>query len=86
MDTDRNIVTAGVKLILVNYKAPYKIFDLVDDYNGWTLGTNPDNKIELTSAEGDVRILNFHKDGYFFDENTGVIWTNVASNSLIVEY
>ena len=86
IDDDRKILTSGVKLILVNYKAPYKVFDLIEDYSGWSLGTNPDNKIELTSTEGDVRILNFYKDGYFFDQITGVIWANVAANSLIVEY
>lgn len=86
LDDDRNVITAGVKLIVVNYKAPYKIFDLGSDYSDWILGTNPDNKVELVSPEGDVAILNFHKDGYFFDEKTGFILTNVATDQLIVEY
>lgn len=86
LDENRNIITAGVKLILVNYKAPYKVFNLSGDFNGWQLGVNPDNKVELVSPEGDTSILNFHKDGYFFDEVTGFIWTNVFANQLIVEY
>ena len=85
--TDNTVFKAGVKLMLVNYKVPYKVFDLGDDYSGWNLGISPDNKIELISPDKSERkIIEFYKDGYFFDVDTGNIWTNYPFASINVEY
>ena len=81
------IESAGEKIILVNYKSPYKVFDLDADYTGWQLGITPDNRIELKNPETNGRkIINFYKDGYFFVESTGEIFTNENFDSLRLEY
>jgi hypothetical protein len=85
--SDGSIAIAGVKLMLVNYKVPYKVFNLGEDYSGWNLGISPDNKIELVSPDQSQRkVIQFYKDGYFFDDATGNIWTNYPFEALTVEY
>lgn len=84
---DNTIFTGGVKLMLVNYKVPYKVFNLGDDYARWNLGISPDNKIELINLNNGLRkIIEFYKDGYYFDDATGNIWTNYPFASISVEY
>jgi hypothetical protein len=84
---DTTTAVVGVKLMLVNYKVPYKVFNLPNDYAGWNLGVSPDNKIELINPDDGARkIIEFYKDGYYFDEVTGNIWTNYPFTSISVEY
>lgn len=81
------VIVAGVKLFLVNYKTPYRIVDLGESYSGYYLGINPNEKIEMINYGDDQRkILEFEKDGYFFETDTGIIWTNIQVPQLIVEY
>lgn len=84
---NKEVITAGVKLILVNYKVPYRVITLDDDYSGWTLGIDPNGNLELVNAQAETRkTLKFEKDGYFFDANEGILWTNIEVPQLIVEY
>lgn len=84
---DTTTAVVGVKLMLVNYKVPYKVFNLPNYYSGWNLGISPDNQIELINPDdGSRKIIEFYKDGYYFDQVTGNIWTNYPFTSISVEY
>ena len=77
----------GVKLLNINYKAPYKTFELDSQYVGWELGIDPNGQVSLVeSATGEVKEISFYKDGYFFDSDSGIIYTNYPFENLVVEY
>ena len=86
LHSDNTISIGGVKLMLVNYKVPYKVFNLDGDYTDWQLGISPDNRVELVNSSGARKVIEFYKDGYYFDEATGEIWTNYPFTSINVEY
>lgn len=79
------VVEAGAKILTVKYKVPWKVFDLKTNYYGWKFGS--DSNANLEFSNGVVKnVLSFYKDGYYFDENSGQIWTNIECSKLLVEY
>jgi hypothetical protein len=81
------IFIIGIKLLNINYKAPYKTFELDDQYVGWELGIDPNGQVSLVEvATGEVKEISFYKDGYFFDSESGIIYTNYPFENLVVEY
>ena len=89
LDSTYQLRTMGMKLFTVGYKSPYKVFDIGTGkpWQNFTLGTNPDNKLEFfDEGEGNSFVLNFEKDGYYFDPNSGSIWTNIETEYLNVSY
>ena len=80
-------VTLAERIILVNYKIPFKVFTLSEDYEDYLLGVNPDGELELHDPDtGNIVLVKFWKDGYFFNEETGEIWTNTPFDSLTIGY
>lgn len=81
------VVTLAEKIILVNYKIPFNVFTLSENYNNYLLGINPDGDLELHNPDNsEIVLVKFWKDGYYFNEETGEIWTNAPFDSLTIGY
>lgn len=75
------------KMLTVGYKDPFRVIDLGGDYSKWRLGINCNQEIELINPEnGNRKIISFYKDGYYFDDLNGTVWTNIPFESLTVGY
>lgn len=78
---------AGVKLLTVMYKNPYKVMELDADYSTYNLGFSPDRRLQVVSLEESIcKDLCFYRDGYYFDVANKYIWSNIQNDNLIVEY
>jgi hypothetical protein len=86
-DPTNNIVTLGAKIILVDYKYPFKILELDQDYTGWNLSVDPNTRIVLTNHSlEEEKVISFIKDGYFFDKENAKLWTNSFFSSITLTY
>lgn len=75
------------KMFVVGYKDPFKVIDLGGDYSKWRLGINTNQEIELIDpATGNRKVISFYKDGYYFDNLNGTVWTSTPFESLTVGY
>jgi hypothetical protein len=80
-------ITLGAKIILVDYKYPFKILELDQDYTGWNLSLDPNGRIILTNHSlEEEKVISFIKDGYFFDKESASLWTNSLFSSITLTY
>jgi hypothetical protein len=87
LDESNNLITVGAKILLVDYKYPFKVLDLGEDYSNWNLSLDPNQRIILTNhSEQEEKVISFIKDGYYFDEESASLWTNSLFSSITLMY
>ena len=86
-DASNNVITVGAKIMVVDYKYPFKILELDQDYTGWNLSVDPNTRIILTNHSlEEEKVISFIKDGYFFDKENAKLWTNSLFSSITLTY
>ena len=76
----------GKKIINLDYKIPYRTFELDKNYSGYEIGYNPDQKIILRNNANEECHLNFIRDGWIYDRPNNIVYTSINFDKLIATY